>query len=123
MNLDQILVTLGGFCIIAFVWWFFFSKKSSFSEAKDFDGDIDIIVEGGYKPSVIKIHKGRKVKISFTRKDENSCLEEIIIPDFKIKQYLPMNKKVEVTINPQKPGEYEMHCGMNMFHGKILVTK
>ena len=123
MNLDQILVTLGGFCIIAFVWWFFFSKKSSFSEAKDFDGDIDIIVEGGYKPSVIKIHKGRKVKISFTRKDENRCLEEIIIPDFKIKQYLPMNKKVEVTINPQKPGEYEMHCGMNMFHGKILVTK
>ena len=32
-----------------------------------------------------------------------------------------MNKKVTVEITPQKAGEYRFECGMNMFHGRIIV--
>jgi len=85
------------------------------------DGKIDVLVEGGYKPSVIKIKKGQKTIISLLRKDPNSCLEEFILPDFKISKFLPVNQKVDIEITPDKSGEFGFHCGMNMFHGKVVV--
>ena len=88
-------------------------------EAKD---TWDITVEGGYQPARITIPVGKRSTITFTRKDPNSCLEDIIIEEFKVKQFLPINKPVTVTLSPTKPGTFGMHCGMNMFHGKIIVV-
>jgi plastocyanin domain-containing protein len=33
-----------------------------------------------------------------------------------------MNEIVTLEIRPEKPGTYEFVCGMNMFHGKLIVT-
>ncbi len=82
----------------------------------------DILVEGGYKPSTIAIPNGKSSTITFTRRDQNSCLEEIVLPDFKIKKFLPLNERVTISISPTKPGAYEMYCGMHMFHGRVIVT-
>jgi plastocyanin domain-containing protein len=38
-----------------------------------------------------------------------------------VRKYLPLNKKTPITITPKKEGTYEIVCGMNMFHGKIIV--
>src|SRR5690606_34947789 len=103
-------------------YWFFFGKKTSFAEATERNGNLEIIVEGGYKPENIKLNKGEKVELTFIRKDPSSCLEEIVIPDFKIKKYLPMNKPVTIEIKPKESGEYRFQCGMNMYHGKLLVN-
>ena len=65
--------------------------------------------------------KGKTTTINFFRKDPSSCLEEVILSDFKIRKYLPLNKKVSIEITPQKTGEYSFSCGMNMFHGKVKV--
>jgi plastocyanin domain-containing protein len=73
-------------------------------------------VDGGYKPENIKIEKGKTTKLIFERRDPNSCLDEIVIPDFKIKKYLPLNEKVEISLTPNKKGVYQTHCGMNMYH-------
>ncbi|MEK7470770.1 MAG: cupredoxin domain-containing protein [Patescibacteria group bacterium] len=116
--MDKILVTLGGVGVIGLIWWFFFGKQG---EAVVAGETIDILVDGGYKPENIKIKKDKTTKLIFERKDPNSCLEEIIIPDFKIKEYLPLNKKVEIVLSPGKAGIYPTHCGMGMFHGKIIV--
>ena len=112
------MVTIGGIGVAGLVYWFFFGKKD---EAMEVNDKIDIIVDGGYKPSVIKIKKGRKVTISLLRKDTNFCLEEFILPDFKVSKYLPLNQKVEIEITPNKMGEFSFHCGMNMFFGKVIV--
>ena len=82
---------------------------------------IDIIVEGGYSPNVISIPKGKTTRLNFIRKDSNSCLEEVVLGDFKIRKHLPLNQKVAIEITPQKSGEFGYACGMNMFHGKIIV--
>jgi plastocyanin domain-containing protein len=119
--MDKILVIAGGVGLVAFIWWFFFGKKSSSAEASVATGDVDVVVNGGYKPQVIKIKKGKKTTISLLRKDPNTCLEEFILPDFKISKYLPLDKKVEIEITPTKSGEFGFHCGMNMFHGKVVV--
>jgi len=117
--MDKVLVTLFGLGGIAFTYWFFLGKKDS--EAKEASGSIDIIVKGGYSPDIISIQKGEITKLNFIRKDESSCLEEVVLSDFKIRKYLPLNQKVTVELTPQKSGEFNFSCGMNMFHGKLIV--
>ena len=126
--MEKILVSVGGVILVAFVYWFFFGKKPSFAEASyaradasEGQGRIDIVVDGGYKPEAIKIKRGEKVTLSLLRKDPNPCLEEFILPDFKIKKYLPIGKTVDVEITPELAGTFGFHCGMNMFHGKVVV--
>ena len=34
---------------------------------------------------------------------------------------LPLNEPVAVEIAPEKPGEYECTCGMNVYRGKLSV--
>ncbi|MEK7664202.1 MAG: cupredoxin domain-containing protein [Patescibacteria group bacterium] len=118
MSLDKIIVTITGLLGIGFTYWFFLMKRKKSVEVK---GSIDIIVEGGYSPEVISIPKGKTTKINFIRKDPNSCLEEVVLGDFKIRKYLPLNQKITIEITPQRTGEFGYSCGMNMYHGKIIV--
>jgi plastocyanin domain-containing protein len=120
MTIDQSIVTVGGVAGIAFVYWFFLLKKTKEVAAT---GSADITVEGGYSPEVIAIPKGQPTTINFLRKDPSNCLEEVVLGDFKIRKHLPLNQKVSVTITPQKTGEFNFTCGMNMYHGKIVVKE
>src|SRR3989344_4857587 len=115
---DKIIVTIVGIAGIAFTYWFFLMKKNKEIAVSD---SVDIIVEGGYSPNVISIKKGKTTKLNFIRKDSNSCLEEVVLGDFKIRKYLPLHQKVTIELTPQKGGEFGYSCGMNMFHGKIIV--
>lgn len=119
MTPDQILVLFITAVGIIFTYWFFLMKNE---KAIEVHGEVDILVHGGYDPSVIKVPTGKTTKINFIRKDSSSCLEEIVLSDFKIKKYLPLNKKITVSITPEKSGEYGFACGMNMFHGKIIAS-
>ena len=119
MTLDKIVVTIAGILGIIFTYWFFLMKKEKEIAVTD---SVDIIVEGGYSPSVISIPKGKTTKINFIRKDPSSCFEEVVFGDFKIRNHLPLNQKVTVELTPQKSGEFSYACGMNMYHGKIIVV-
>ncbi len=117
MTLDQIIVSLIGLTSIIVIYWFFFGKKE---EAVATSDHWDILVDGGYKPNRIRIPKNKTVALKITRKDANPCLEEIVFPEYKIKEYLPINKEVTIALPaPHKPSDF--HCGMNMFRGKIIV--
>lgn len=119
MRTDEVIVTVFGLIGIAFTYWFFLGKKEKETAVEN--NEIDIVVDGGYSPASISVQVGKTTKISFIRKDPNSCLEEVVLPDFKIKKYLPLNQKVTVEITPKEQGEYGFACGMNMFQGKIVV--
>ncbi len=118
--MDKLIVTLLGIGLIGIIYWFFFGKKEETMEVKE---KLTITVDGGYKPNVIKIPKDKPVDLTFIRKDANTCLEELYFPDYKIKEYLPMNVPVTITLRPPHQGKSGFHCGMNMFHGRIEVTK
>lgn len=120
MSLDKILVTIFSLAAIAFTYWFFLMKKEK--EVTVGAGSIDIIVNGGYQPEVISIPKGKTTKLNFLRKDPSSCLEDVVISDFKIRKFLPLNQKVTVDVTPENEGVFDISCGMNMFHGKIKVN-
>lgn len=115
--MEKLFVTISGIGLIGLIYWFFFGKKEESMIVSD---QWTITVDGGYKPNTIKIHKDKPATLIITRKDANSCLEEIVFPDYKIKTYLPLDKEVTITLpSPHKPSVF--HCGMNMFHGKIEI--
>lgn len=117
--MDKYIVTALGASLLAFMYWFFFGKKDSEVQATDHS---TVIVDGGYAPNTIRILRGKPAVITFIRKDTNSCLEEVVFPEYKIQKHLPLNRPVEVVLPPPHPANAGFHCAMNMFHGRIEVA-
>ncbi len=117
--MDKIIVTIAGIAGMALTYWFFLMKKEKIVKAEN---SVEIVVEGGYSPDVISIPKGKTTKLNILRKDPSSCLEEIVLGDFKIRKHLPLNQKVTIELTPKETGEFKFSCGMNMYHGKIIVV-
>lgn len=118
--MDKVIVTAIGTIMIVLIYWFFFGKREEDSQELT-EGPIDVKVEGGYHPSVIRIPAQSDVTLNITRTDENSCLEEIVFPDYKIKKYLPLGETVTVTLKGPHQKESTFHCGMNMYFGKLIA--
>lgn len=121
MEINKIIVGILSLFGIAFVYWFFLMKKEEAATVAK-DNFIEIVVKGGYVPNIISVPKDIQTTISFVREDPSSCLEEVVLPEFKIRTYLPLHKSTKIQITPKKSGTYEISCGMNMFHGKIIVN-
>ncbi len=85
--------------------------------------EIDIKVEAGYQPKRIVVKAGLPVKLNFLRKDSNSCLEKLLLPEFDLAVNLPLNQTQSVEFTPQQPGEYRFTCGMEMFYGIVKVQE
>ena len=119
MGVDQTIVTVAGIALIGFIFWFFFMKKESAVTASK---SVDVIVDGGYSPQVIRTEAGKELTITFVRKDPSPCLEDVVLSDFGIRRYLPLNESVKIAVTPKEKGEYGFACGMNMFHGKIIAA-
>jgi plastocyanin domain-containing protein len=84
--------------------------------------EIEVIVDGSYKPNRIELHEGERVRLRFVRKDSNSCTKEVVFPQFDIRRELPSNKPVLIDLPALSAGEYEFKCGMSMVRGTIVVT-
>lgn len=124
MDATQIIVTLAGLSLIGLIVWYFWLWKGESVAARDAAGgalEIDVTVRGGYQPSIIVAKAGQPLRLNFTRREATPCGEEVILPDFGRRLHLPQNQTVSVEVTPQKPGEYEFTCGMNMYRGKVVV--
>ncbi len=122
--MDKILVLIGSMASIALIiWWFFGKSKTAAVAATGSKGmqTVQIVADGGYTPRTVSLKRGVPAKLVFLRKDPSSCLEEVVLPDFGVSQKLPLNKSYEVTIKPDKTGEFKYSCGMHMFFGEIVV--
>ncbi|MGH9769406.1 MAG: efflux RND transporter periplasmic adaptor subunit [Blastocatellia bacterium] len=77
--------------------------------------------EKGYQPESFKLRKGVPARVTFVRKVEATCGNEIVIAEYNIKRELPLNRAVAVEFTPTKTGEFKFACGMDMLRGKIIV--
>ncbi|GEO57796.1 cupredoxin domain-containing protein [Companilactobacillus bobalius] len=122
--MTKVIVLIVGLAIIGFIlWWFFGNHQVAQTTAnvKDNNQSVDVEVNGGYSPEVITLKKGVPATINFTRKDASSCLDRVVFSDFGINQELPQNKQRTVEIDTSKSGEFNWACGMDMFHGKVII--
>ncbi len=83
---------------------------------------IEIAVTGeGFTPAQVKAKAGETVQLVVTRKTDRTCATEIVMKDFGVKQPLPLDKPVTVTVKPTKPGSYRFACAMDMIAGTLVV--
>lgn len=116
-------ITTSGLGLIGLeLWWFLFSKpKARKVTTQGGIQAVTVTVDGGYEPSQIVVQAGQPVRLNFDRRDPSSCLEKVLLPDFRIAAALPLNQETAIEFTPNKPGEYPFTCGMNMFRGIVKV--
>lgn len=125
MTTADIVVIVSALMAIAAVnWWFFVAGQSPMAAAAVSGGgaaEVVITVDGGYSPAVVQVKRGEKVRLVFDRKDNSSCSEEIVIPDFNVRRFLPTGERTVVEIEPTEAGRFPFTCGMSMLRGSIVV--
>lgn len=120
----KISVMIVGLMVIGFITWWFFGKhttKTVQANVGTHEQTVDIDVNGGYSPERVVLKKGVPAVLNFTRQDASSCLDRVVFSDFGINKALPKNQKQAIKIDTSKAGEYEWACGMDMFHGKLII--
>lgn len=124
MNAMDWIVVAAGIAAIAWVnWYFFLARRSSAVAVAGAGGaqEVTITVQGGYDPAEVHVRRGAPVRLIFDRKEDSSCSEEVVIPDFGVRKFLPAFQKTAVELTPERPGTFEITCGMSMLHGRLIV--
>ncbi len=123
MESAEIIVTLIGLGLSAFVIWFFFfaPKKQVHAKSSGQLQEISVKVKGGYDPDVIVVDAGKPVRLNFYREETSDCSEQVLFPDFKTSAILTPFQTVPVELLPDKKGEFTFTCGMGMLRGKLVV--
>ena len=115
---------VAGLAAIAWVnWWFFLARRPAATATAGAGGaqEVTIKVQAGYEPAEVKVKRGVPVRLIFDRQETSGCSEEIVIPDFGIRKFLPAFQKTAVELTPKEAGTFEFTCGMSMLHGKLVV--
>jgi P-type Cu+ transporter len=122
MGPAEITVTAAGLGLIALLAWFFFGPKRV-REAEQRRGvqEVQVTVKGGYSPDLIRVHAGVPLRLVFDRQEAGDCTSRVVFPDFSVSKSLPAFAKTSIEFVPDRSGEFDFACGMNMVHGTLLV--
>ncbi|HEV8621718.1 MAG TPA: HAD-IC family P-type ATPase, partial [Actinomycetota bacterium] len=122
MTGTEILVTVGGVCLIAGLAYFFFGpKEARRAEVRGGVQEVEITVKGGYSPNLIRIQEGVLLRLVFDRQENSDCSARVVFPDFGLSKSLAAFGKTVVELMPARAGEFGFACGMNMLHGTLVV--
>ena len=120
----QITVIIIAITLIGLIlWWFFAPRKNTTAIAKSENNhqQITITVSGGYSPEIVELKQGIPATLVFHRENPSNCFDEVVFPDFGIRQRLPVDKDFSIDMPTDKTGEFRYSCGMHMFFGKVIV--
>jgi Cu+-exporting ATPase len=125
---DRIAAIAAGAAVLIFLYVFFFGGKRREARAAAApegsgltDQEATIVVEGGYDPEVVVAKKDVPLTLVFDRRESSPCSDEVVLPEFGIRQALAANAKTSIRIVPRRAGEFPFACGMNMLHGLLRV--
>lgn len=80
------------------------------------------ITSNGFEPSRVKVTTGEPLRLVVTRKTDDTCAKEIVIPEEHLRADLPLDRPVTLRFTPMRAGELRYACGMNMVTGVIEVA-
>ena len=118
------LVILGAAALIGLIiWWFFgnFQKSSRQADLANGRQEGQVVVKGGYEPEVLYLKQGVPAEVTFKMEDKTACLSHVVFSSLGVDKDLSKEKLAKVQIPTDKAGEIDYACGMDMFHGKIVV--
>lgn len=91
------------------------------ADTENDDGLTVRVTDRGYEPPTLTIPANKAIKVTFIRKTEATCGEEIIIPDLQVNRPLPLNVPVTIEIPARPPGRLRFTCAMDMLEGTVVV--
>jgi plastocyanin domain-containing protein len=124
MNAMDWIFLAAGLAAIAWVNWYFFLAERRAATATAGSGgvqEVTITVHGGYEPAEVRLQKGVPARLVFDRQETSGCSEEVVLPDFGIRRFLPAFQKTTVELTPDRTGSFEFTCGMSMLRGRLVV--
>lgn len=120
------LVILAAAALIGLIiWWFFgnFQKSSQQADLANGRQEGQVVVKGGYEPEVLYLKQGVPAEVTFKMEDKTACLSHLVFSSLGVDKDLSKEKLAKVQIPTDKAGEIDYACGMDMFHGKIVVRQ
>lgn len=126
MSPTETLVLATSVAAITWINWYFFIAGRTVTRAASTSSgpqDVTVRVDGGYSPAAVQVSAGRPVRLSFERADASPCSEEVVLPDFGIRRFLPTGEVTAIDFTPERTGTYEFTCGMGMLRGRLIVTR
>ncbi|AQR53614.1 cupredoxin domain-containing protein [Lactobacillus delbrueckii subsp. bulgaricus] len=118
------LVILAAAALIGLIiWWFFgnFQKSSQQADLANGRQEGQVVVKGGYEPEVLYLKQGVPAEVTFKMEDKTACLSHVVFSSLGVDKDLSKEKLAKVQIPTDKAREIDYACGMDMFHGKIVV--
>lgn len=122
--MGSILAIIVGVVLIGLIiWWFFGRHQESAGHAQQVNNEqtATVVVKGGYSPSTVVLKKGVPAKVNFDMQDHTACLSHVVFSSLGVNKDLTKQKITTVDIPTDKAGEIDFACGMDMFHGKVVV--
>jgi plastocyanin domain-containing protein len=121
--LDGIVIATAIALILWVNWYFFAAERGAHSAVVAGPGvpEVRVTVRGGYSPATIRVASGAPVRLVFDRQETSSCSEELVMPDFQVRRFLPAYAETTIEITPPRPGTYEFTCGMSMLRGRVVA--
>lgn len=83
--------------------------------------DVAVTSDGFVVANAPTLKAGQPVTLVVTRSVDKTCATDIVLKEFGLAQPLPLNKPVEVTFTPKKPGVVRFACAMDMIAGSLKV--
>ena len=123
MSWANLVVTLAGLLVIAWIVWYFWLEHRRGVEVGETDGvqELRVRVKGRYEPDLIVVKKGKPVRLHFTRQESALCSEMVIFEGIGKSAKLPEGETVTIEFTPQTSGEIPFQCQMGMLRGRVIV--
>lgn len=124
MSIGQIGAIIIGIILIAFIiWWFFGKHQEATSQGTVVNDEqtATIVVNGGYSPATVVLKKGIPAQVNFDMQDSTACLSHVVFEQLGVDKDLTKQKVTTIDIPTDKAGTFNYACGMDMFHGKVIV--
>ena len=124
MNISQLLVLIVGLLAIAYILWWFLGKLTEAVGQSTVVDDVQnatIVVDGGYSPATVVLKKGVPAEVNFEMHDSTACLSHVVFEQLGVNKDLTKQKVTSIKIPTDKKETFNFACGMDMFHGKVVV--
>lgn len=124
MEILRIAVIIIALLLIAFIVWWFFGKHTESAGKSTIVNDgqtATIVVNGGYSPSTVILKKGIPAQVNFDMHDSTACLSHVVFEQLGVNKDLTKQKITTINIPSDKAQTFNFACGMDMFHGKVIV--
>lgn len=80
-----------------------------------------VTIKSGFQPQIVYFQQGEPAQLIFHQEATSACLHEVKSQDLNFHLALNQGETQIIPINTDQPGEATFSCGMDMFHGKVIV--